>query len=119
MALVFSQLKWHYSKALADIFSLWKNFARFLFHFFSIMLLVRTFFAPFKRLGGGTGTFFENIIAGTLMRLVGIVCRLILIVVGIMSIVVETILAVVFFILWILLPILLIFFIVQGVQYFM
>ena len=119
MALVISLIKWHYSKALSDLFFLWKNVAWFLFHFFSISLLIRTFFSPFKRLGGGTGTFFENIIAGTLMRIVGAGCRLILIIFGLLSIFIETILAIAFFIIWLALPAVLIFFVWQGISYFL
>ncbi|MEK7610464.1 MAG: hypothetical protein AAB468_01815 [Patescibacteria group bacterium] len=75
-------LGWHYSAAVNNWWHLYHDFVWFFYHFFSIDLITRTMFRPWRRLRepyvtgfdpvGWAGTFILNCI----MRIVGILIRL-------------------------------------------
>lgn len=102
---------WHYTLAFIDIFFIWRNITVFIYHFFSIPVLMRTFFAPWKRiyadretrgfdLADLVATFFINFI----MRVFGSIMRSAVIVVGMFTLSIVIIAGLVFFLLWILVP---------------
>lgn len=105
-------LLWHYTLGLHAAAAFGGNLVRFLFNFFSIALLIRTLFAPWRRLGEGyakglqPGAWFETLIVNTLMRLVGAIVRLALIAAGVIALLVGLGLWVVIIIAWLLLPVL-------------
>lgn len=74
---------WHYTVALGAWWRINNNILWFLLHFFSVPLLLRTFFSPWRRLaesypaGFSPGALAETLIVNVLMRLVGFVTRLI------------------------------------------
>lgn len=113
-------LAWHYTLGLRDYLSVWGNIMWFLYNFFSIKILFKTFFAPFKRLTEKKrsildfGSFFEALLINTLMRIIGIILRSIMIVVGILSICLAFFVGLASFFLWLALPFLLIFIMVIG-----
>ncbi len=98
--------KWHYTEGLIDLARNWKSFIAFVLHFFSLGLLVRTWFAPFGRLdeeykkGLDAEAFFETLVANTLMRVVGFVLRTFVIVMGLFSLLMVVALGPVVFVLW-------------------
>jgi hypothetical protein len=102
---------WHYTLGFRSAATFGGNLVRFLFNFFSIALLLKTLFAPWRRLGEGyakglrPGAWFETLVVNTLMRLVGAIIRLGLIVAGLAALVAGLVLAVVILIVWLLLPI--------------
>lgn len=110
LALPFNYLWWHYTLAWRDLWGIFSNFIWFLYHFFSLPVLVRTLFSPWKRLGevypdhfdlGATlATFFIN----SLMRFVGLLFRVVLICFGSLVLVVTCVLAVIMFAIWLALP---------------
>ncbi|MBI2100682.1 MAG: hypothetical protein HYT47_01535 [Candidatus Vogelbacteria bacterium] len=77
-----SYLGWHYSAALVAWWRIDVNILWFLFHFFSIGLVLRTLFSPWRRLAENyPRRFVPTAIAGAvvvnlLMRLVGLTIRL-------------------------------------------
>src|SRR3989338_11642729 len=100
-------LIWHYSEALADWWRIVGNFIWFFFHMFSIDLLLRTLFSPFKRLQEerkkGSWAFEDwggAIIINVLMRLIGFGVRTMFIAVGLIFIIFTAIVGIVAFILW-------------------
>lgn len=80
--------RWHYGRALIDIWRIYTNILWLIFNYFSIGILFRTLFAPWRRLkeeGQGksrVGSFFENLTITTLMRIVGFLIRSVTICVG-------------------------------------
>ena len=112
-------LAWHYSEALNDMRRIWKNFFVFLFNFFSISLLIRTLFSPWHRMQENytkIEDFFGNLIVNTLMRIVGAVIRLIFIIMGVISLVLCAVLGLVALAFWLVLPFLLIYTFLQGIN---
>lgn len=91
IAFVPQYLIWHYTRAVREMFAVFGNFMWFLYNYFSIPLLARTFFSPFERLGeeykkglnleAMLGTFIIN----TVMRIVGAVLRTFVIVCGLLA----------------------------------
>ena len=114
-------LVWHYGEALTDWWRIVGNFVWFFFHMFSIGLLSRTLFAPFKRLQEERkkGSFkFEDwggaIIINVLMRFVGFGVRTVIIAIGLVFIFFTIVIGVIAFVLWLILPLVVAFLLVFG-----
>jgi len=101
---------WHYSQGILDYFRVWKNLIWFLWNFFSIKVLFKTFFTPFQRLketySGGLDleNFATSIIITTLMRIVGMFARTVIIILGLISLTVFIAGGLLGIILWLILP---------------
>ncbi|MCK5026992.1 MAG: hypothetical protein KAS07_01095 [Candidatus Pacebacteria bacterium] len=114
---------WHYSRAFSDIFHIWSNITHFVFHFFSIPLLLRTFFAPWKRIeatretqGLNISDYISTKLVNTIMRLIGASMRAVLIFIGLVVVATVVIAGMIFFVLWVLLPIIVLIFAGAGIQ---
>jgi len=111
---------WHYTLGLAAATAFGFHLVRFLINFFSLGLLAKTLFAPWRRLGETyaqglqPNAWFETLIVNTLMRLVGVIIRLSLIVIGLIVSGLAACLALVVVVLWLAVPILFIGLIVGG-----
>ncbi len=104
---------WHYSVALADFFRIWSNFFWFNWHFFSVPLLTRTLFVPWKRLSETKKTsglrpdeFLGNLAVNVSMRLVGLFARLFLLAVGAVFFIATAVLGVILLVVWVSMPLL-------------
>lgn len=102
--------RWHYGKALRDILTLGKNFLWFFWHFFSVPLLSRTLFSPFRRLseqykkGFDPGAILESFIVNSISRVTGFFLRSVVILMGLAAESVITLALAPVFLLWVLLP---------------
>lgn len=78
-----SYLGWHYSQALVAWWRIYGNGLWFLSHFFSVALLGRTLFSPWRRLAESyprrlaPEAMAETLVVNLLMRLVGLTIRVI------------------------------------------
>lgn len=103
-------IKWHYSKALAGISTITGNFIWFLWHFFSVGVLLQTFFAPWQRIheerrrGLDIPGWFSTLLINLVMRCVGIFIRLIFIILGLISMMLAAFCGVIVFLVWLVLP---------------
>lgn len=110
---ILAYIKWHYGRGLREFFGVAHNFLWFVQHFFSFKLLLKTLFAPWKRLGEHYGggldleDFASSLIVNGLMRAVGFVTKMIVLLVGLISFILVSIFAFFIFIIWILLPVIL------------
>src|SRR3989344_3793413 len=81
ISLLKSYIGWHYSLALEAWWLIYTNCLWFLFNFFSVSILIRTLFSPWRRLTESYPTSFapgaaaEILIINLLMRAVGLVIR--------------------------------------------
>ncbi len=116
-----SYVAWHYGAAFKRMYGIWTNFLWFCYHFFSLPVLLKTFFAPWERMHESYGKRLDpEAIAGAfivnmLLRLVGMTLRLAVIVVGVAMFVITCIGGVLFFIAWALLPVGLLYLIFFGI----
>ncbi len=113
-------LSWHYSRGLSDYFKVWKNLTWFLWNFFSIQVLLKTFFLPFKRLQENYAgnldveSFLNSIIITTLMRIVGMFARGFIIICGLVTLVFFIIGGLLGFVVWFFLPLIIPFLIITS-----
>lgn len=126
MALVvfFDYFIWLYSGGVKEYFRAWANLQWFLFHFFSVDIMVRTLFVPWHRMReqGGRGLDIEGMFArfavNSILRIVGVIIRVSLI---ISAVIFETVLfvaAFLMFVIFILSPALVPFLILSGIMLF-
>ncbi len=80
---------WHYGRAIKDLTRIYRNLIVFIFNFFSVPILVVSFFSPWRRMGEEYPErsvepfdYFSVFLVNLIMRLVGIFMRGIVIVVG-------------------------------------
>ncbi len=116
-----SYLAWHYAEAPKDIARITGNYVWFFFNMFSVGLLLRTLFAPFKRIqeerrpGFDPGEFFSRIIVNLMTRLVGAVVRTLLIAVGCLLMALTFVAGAAVLVIWLFLPFLIVFLFSFGV----
>ena len=107
-------ISWQFFEVPKEILKAWKNFLKFNLNYFSVPLLLRTLFSPWRRYkvsrskGFDLGKFFEALISSLIFRLLGAIMRSFLIFIGLL---VESFIifgGIVIFIGWLVLPVLLI-----------
>jgi len=122
--LVLAYLKWHYGRGLKELFGVFGNFLWFVSNFFSFKLLLKTLFAPWKRLGESYGSIFDfenfasSFVINLLMRLVGFITKTIVIIVGAVAYVFTCLLLFLAIIFWILAPVFLVACVALSVLFF-
>jgi len=113
-------LLWHYGYALKNFWGIFTNYIWFIYNFFSIKILFRTFFAPWKKMGEDYSKgfdlkkFFSTLVINTMMRLIGVIMRLIVILIGLASLVMVSIIGIIFFFSWLLAPFIVLIFFIFG-----
>jgi len=102
---------WHFGRAFGEIFHVWKNVLWFMLHFFSIGPLLKSWFAPWKRVTEQRGETWnlENlasvIIIGLVSRIIGFIIRTTVISLGLISFSLVVIAGVATFIFWLVAPV--------------
>jgi len=102
---------WHYARGIKEGFGLFKNIEWFIYSFFSIEVLLSTFFDRFERLGDerkkgeALSDIAGSIIVNTLMRLVGMFIRFFTIAIGLLCMVIFALFFAILAIGWLAFPI--------------
>lgn len=110
---------WHFYEMPRFLVQVWNNYLLFLQNFFSIPLLLKTFFSPWRRYGWKyppifqVGEFFNTFVSNVFSRIIGILFRIVLIAGGIVSWVLIVILGFLGIVFWVLMP----FIIVAGLLF--
>jgi hypothetical protein len=105
---------WHYKEMPKEIFRAWKNFFKFNLEYFSILLLLKTFFSPWRKYeilygrGFNIGKYLEAFFSNIIFRILGAVIRSILIIIGLLVQIFIIFFGMIIFISWLLLPVFLI-----------
>ena len=121
--IIFSYFKWHYSQSLKDAVSIWRNFLVFFYHFFSIGILARTFFKPWRKMkehyGGGLdmANLFESFIVNSVLRIVGMVLRSFIIILGTAVEIFAFFSGIILIILWFFTPLIAVDFFIIGIYF--
>lgn len=124
-SIIFAYAKWHYSRGLRELFGVAHNFLWFVAHFFSFQLLLKTLFAPWKRLGenysGGfdLAAFASTLVVNTLMRVVGFCTRVVILTIGFFSYLFVLVFSACIFVIWFLAPVIILGSAVLSVTFFM
>jgi len=112
LELPFAYLIWHYTLAVKQIAKLWVGFAWYILNFFSVFLLLKTLFAPWKRMteSGGRNKLeqvAEAFVINLMSRFVGAAIRVPIICIGFASVVLSVVGLVAVYVVWIGLPLIL------------
>ncbi len=124
LKIFFGYIRWHYTRAILELFANIKNFLGFLYSFFSIRTLSLTFFSPWLGLGerykenapldfaDHLSSFFVN----SMMRLIGVFVRTFVILVGLIAMLCGAVIGILVMVLWILYPALIILVLFSGLR---
>lgn len=114
---------WHYSRAVLDIFAIWRDIIVFVWNYFSVSLLLSTLFSPWKKIKenyGDTldfGRLFSTFFVNLMMRLVGAVIRLFTVLLGLIALALSAALGAAFLALWLFAPVILATFIYAALSF--
>jgi hypothetical protein len=106
-------LRWHFFDVPKEILKGWGNFLWFGLNYFSVPILLKTFFSPWRRYAYPYGRFFEvwnNIevfVFNMMSRIIGALLRTVFILIGILVEILILVAGAAVFIGWLLLPVLL------------
>ena len=121
--LFFQRIYWQFWEMPKNILRAWKNFLLFNLEYFSIPLLLKTFFSPWHRYkwsyprGLDIGKYLEIFISNLITRALGVVLRSFLIFFAILTEIFIFLLGLIIFLGWLILPVLLILGFVFGLKY--
>ncbi len=116
-------LAWHYTRAFKEILHVAKNLVWFTVHFFSLPQLLRSFFAPYRRMTEGRGNAFNLedlasfVIIGLISRIIGMMLRSVVILTGLFSLCILLTLIIATFIFWITAPLAIVILIIIGLRF--
>lgn len=109
--IVISYIQWHYTLGLKDLIRILRNISEFIFHYFSIVLLAKTLFSPFKRSykskqrpGISLSDFFDRLSFNLISRIIGAVIRIIVLATGISFLVLWQVISVILIVFWLIIP---------------
>jgi len=124
LRVLWAYILWHYGRGFSELAHFWASIILFINHFFSIPLLIRTLFSPWRRMGEATrrgglhiGDYFGDLVVGLLMRIVGFAVRMPTIIIGCIFLIGSVLLFPVLFLVWLLLPPFALLLIVFGLYY--
>ena len=115
-------LLWHYSAAYGDIVGITRNFLWFVVHAFSVTDMLRSLFAPFRRLKEepvrflkSPNDFLANLTVNAIMRIAGLFIRTAFILIALFLSVALIFFCVLLILLWTILPALVAYLFVSGI----
>ncbi len=106
----FLWVRWHYISQVEDIIKKWKNVILFTANYFSLPLLIKTYFSPWRRYKWSYGRGFnltrylEVLLSNIFSRFMGALMRTFLIILGTLCEILVFVLGFTVVILWIILP---------------
>jgi len=110
----FQWIFWQFFEAPGNILKAWRNFLLFNLNYFSIPLLLKTFFSPWRRYkvsygkGFDIGRYFEALFSNLIFRTLGAILRSFLIFIGLLVEFFIIFTGAILFFGWLILPVLLI-----------
>jgi len=112
-ALFIQYIEWHFFDAFNEIYTGWKNFLLFTFNYFSIDLLLKTFFSHWHKYSLRYGKsvspswYFEVFVFNMMSRIIGMVLRVFMIIIGTLAEVSVFVFGISLLVVWVTLPLIL------------
>jgi hypothetical protein len=113
---------WQFFDMPGNILKAWKNFLKFNLNYFSVPLLLKTFFSPWRGYRWGYpkgldfGKYFEAFISNLISRILGAILRFFLIITGLLLEIFIFFGGIIIFLGWLILPSLLIAGLLFGIK---
>ena len=107
-------ISWQFFDVPKNILKAWKDFLDFGLYYFSVSLLIKTFFSPWRRYkwsfgkGFDIGKYFEAFFSNLIFRILGAILRCFLIIIGLLFEIFIIFAGAIVFFGWLILPALLI-----------
>jgi hypothetical protein len=120
--IILQWFEWYLIDKPLSILTTWKNLLLFNLNYFSIPLLLKTFFVPWRKYswpycrGFDLKIYLETFISNAIMRILGAILRFFLIVLGIILEIFIILIGISAFIVWFLLPFILVYFFLLGLK---
>ena len=101
---------WHFYEMPKFLFSVWRNYLLFGLDYFSIPLLLKTLFSPWRKYNWvypkvfDVKEFFNTFISNTFSRILGAMCRMVLIIIGVLVQIFIFVTGIIIIFLWLLIP---------------
>jgi hypothetical protein len=108
--IIFSWFLWQFFEMPKFLLGVWKNYILFALNYFSLPLLLKSLFAPWRKYrwsypkGLNIGEFFNTLISNTFSRFLGALMRTVLIIIGVVFQVFVVFAGLFVFLLWVLIP---------------
>jgi len=122
MSIFFQFLVWQFIDMPKAILIGWRNFLVFGSNYFSVPLLIKTYFSYWRRYGSSYGRMFEfwrnfeTFIFNIMSRVIGVIFRTFFIIAGIIAELLIFIIGLIVFLIWLILPFFLIFSLIFGIK---
>ncbi len=119
----FQYLSWQFFDMPKNLLVAWGNFLKFNLNYFSIPLLLKTLFSPWRKYkwsygkGFDIGRFLEVLFSNLISRILGAIMRIFLIVFGIIAEVFIIFIGLFLFLAWLALPFISIIGLVAAINY--
>lgn len=116
----FQYLSWHFFDMPKNILLAWKNYLLFNLNYFSVALLLKTLFAPWRKYRTSYGRgfdfarYFEAFFSNLIFRLFGAAIRSLIIFIGLLFEIIIFMAGITAFLIWLVSPLLLILGIYHG-----
>ena len=120
MTIIFQYLSWHFFDVPKEIIKAWKNFLSFGLNYFSIPLLLKTLFSPWRKYtwvyprGFDLGKYLEVVCSNLISRVLGLILRIFLIIIGLLVEIFIILFGFLVFLGWLILPLFLILMFYHG-----
>jgi len=114
---------WYYKDTVKTVLAVWKNYLWFNLNYFSLPILIKTFFSPWKKYHSFyKGPFeiwanLETLVFNLMSRIIGAIIRFFLLLSGLALEILILATGTGFFLIWICLPALIIFFFLAGIYF--
>jgi len=118
--ILFQYFSWQFFDVPKKLIKAWKNFLLFNLNYFSIPLLVKTLFAPWRKYkmsygrGFDAGRYAEAFLSNLIFRILGAIVRIFLIIIGLFVEILIIFGGIIVFFGWLILPALLIWGLIFG-----
>ncbi len=121
LRLVPDYLVWHYSGGFRFAWNFARNIIRTAWGSFSLSLIFKTFFSPWKRMKEGyirsdPASWISTFIFNSLMRGIGMTIRLFVVIIGTITIAVSLCLSLALLIVWAILPFVILTLLIIGIK---
>ena len=112
--IIIQYIEWHFVDTPRGILRAWKNCLKFNLNYWSVILLIKTFFSHWRRYRYSYGKgfdfkrYFEVFTFNIISRVLGMILRSVLIIIGLASEIFVFLAGAIIFLFWLILPILII-----------
>lgn len=120
--LILQYLEWYFIERTLKILKAWKGLIFSYFNYFSVLILIKTFFSPWRGISEGYGRgldiqrYTEAFALNTMSRIIGVIYRTFFLIIAVFAETIIIVGGIVIFILWLLFPVLAVLAIYYGIS---